>query len=294
MLQKRVLLNGLPVQLAEDGYAVVRRVFEPDELNGLRGKLQDHVRRNGVNRHGGKSQPNAAIEMPTLAPIFCHPNVVKIYQEIFPNEPVMFTSHCDVHYNTVSGWHDDTGSEGPEDYFRGASSDDDSPQVYKMAIYLQDHTGGVGGLSVLPGSHRDPHAKSQPVRVDTKLGDVVVFDVRTLHAGQLPSIVDRAIRKFCRPMGDKGNELYSRFRLATLVKQTSRTGIFFSFGKDDPYTHMFARRNMRKALDLTGGTRSHLADDLRESLKREGLALLEEKNAGEAAAESWLGAHSVP
>ncbi len=266
--------DRLGEQLHVEGFAVVRHALEPERLRALRSTLLSHFRRNGIRRFGGKSQPNAAVEIPTLAPLFHHPSIVAICRRAVADGVPVFTSHCDVHLNTTSGWHDDTGGRAGGGYFGDAPLH--APRVYKLGIYLQDHGSDGSGLSVRPGSHLDAAAR-QTVDLTTRLGDVAIFDVRTQHAGREASLASRAVWRGCAPFGQTGHSIYSLLRQSR--PGPMRLAVFFTIGRDDAHTITFAARNMDRALELTGGSRWRLDESLRKRLTDAGVKLAEDRFA---------------
>merc|ERR1712196_250497 len=59
--------------------------------------------------------------------------------------------------------------------------------IFKLLLYLQDHTKNDEGLRVLPGSHLEPEIvlRSQKyLQLHPAIGDAVIIDQRVTHTGQ--------------------------------------------------------------------------------------------------------------
>lgn len=134
-------------QVKEEGYAVVTSVFSAVEIERMRSIVTSHLTTSGSRFSLGKTQPNAAIVVPELSWIFAHARVVSLFQALIGAPAPVFTGHCDIHMNMLSGWHRDSG-EAFGSYFAGDYLSDDECRVFKMAIYLQD-TGSRDALRVV-------------------------------------------------------------------------------------------------------------------------------------------------
>jgi hypothetical protein len=43
--------------------------------------------------------------VPDLAFIFTHPRILTVLKQMLGETNVVFTGHCDIHMNLLSGWH---------------------------------------------------------------------------------------------------------------------------------------------------------------------------------------------
>lgn len=207
--------DTLARDLDTQGYAVVRGVFTAGEIASLRGIVDRHFAAGkGVGRVVGYVQPNAAIAVPDLAWLWAQDKVVALLRRALNTQDIVFTGHCDVHRDARFRWHKDSGPRAG-DYFNGDYFGADDCRVYKLGIYLDDHVGGASGLKVSPASHRGPAMSAQPpVSLDTRAGDVVLFDVRLSHCGQVPDLVERGLSLTSRLLGVSqgapGSKFFSR------------------------------------------------------------------------------------
>lgn len=238
--------------VARHGFAIVRSVFSPEEINTLREQVRTHLDRCGSRYSLGKTQPNAATVVPALHPVFSHPRVVALFRQLIGEDRTVFTGHCDIHMNMLSGWHRDSG-EAFGGYFSGDYIADDACRVFKMAIYLQDALDS-GGLSVVPGSHRERQYDSvNHIHLPTRAGDVVLFDVRLAHAGQLPDLIEKGIKGInlmlkgrSRTTEDARIAMALRATYWRLIRRRDRLSIFFTYGESNPRTQEFAVANMTR------------------------------------------------
>ena len=92
--------------------------------------------------------------------------------------------HFDVHLNFAGakGWHSDAQMHHIKDKNLPLAFDNADYKVYRIAIYLQDHTNDKGGLFVRPGSHTDP-SLTKDYYIGTEVGDIILFDARLRHMG---------------------------------------------------------------------------------------------------------------
>jgi hypothetical protein len=266
---------NLREDIESNGFTVVRNVFAPDEIRRLRDILTNHLGRRGARLQLGKTQPNAASEVPQLDFLFAHLKVVELFKQALGD--VVFTGHCDIHMNMVSGWHKDSG-ETAGGYFQGDYFGSDDCRVYKIAIYLQD-AGSKGGLTVRSGSHRVPKlGTGEVVRLDTRAGDVVLFDVRLDHTGQLPDPIEQGMKAVSRLAsgGKRGpdpaaitalHKLYWR-----LLGRQDRLSVFFTFGAPNAFTYQFAEANMARQLRQAGG-KARLLDSIATPLREQGVTV---------------------
>jgi hypothetical protein len=216
--------------IERDGFFIVRNLLSPAEIARLRGELREHFAHHRHFEGLGKHQPNAAIEVPAAGWIFAHPGIVAVFRELTECANPVFTTNCDMHSNMLSWWHKDT-SENAGGCFKGDYFGKPSVGVYRAGIYLQDHDGDGRGLRVRPGSH---HTRSidegAPQVLSTRAGDVIFFDMRLTHAGQLADPVEYLLLRLdthfrLARMGYRLKEGWRR-----LLRRPDKMSIFFTYG----------------------------------------------------------------
>ena len=103
--------------------------------------------------------------------------IIFLVKKVLGGDPVYF-GDSNYHFGTgFRGFHRDnvdrtdlTAPDWDGDY-----------TIVRLAIYLQDHKNYSGGLKIRVGSHKNPSGK--PVFVDSEEGDVVIWNLRTMHSG---------------------------------------------------------------------------------------------------------------
>ena len=267
--------------LDDDGIFVVRNVLSQKEVSDLRQVVRGHLTRRGLRFSLGRTQPNAACEVPELAFIFAHPEILSVVKQVIGETDVVFTGHCDIHMNMLSGWHKDSGETVPGGYFTGPYMTADDCRVYKVAIYLQD-TGRRDGFTARLGSHRKGDLSfGDKVNVQSRTGDIVVFDVRITHTGQLPDPIEKGLKGLSlgvnRKRRDREDPAWvSRGKAAywKLIGRRDRLSVFFTYGAPNTYTYDFASANIKRQA-RQGAARDELglSPQLREALRSEGIQL---------------------
>jgi hypothetical protein len=254
--------------LREDGALLVRGVLAPEEIAFARTQLRSRLTSGGERIQLGRTQPNAAVLAPEIGWLVSHPSIVSIFKVLL-GERLCFTGHCDIHMNMLSGWHKDSG-ESVGGYFRGDYFAAEECRVFKAAVYLQD-AGPNDGLTIALGSHRRRGHEGERLHVPSKAGDVVFFDVRLSHVGQLPDPVERGIKAFVRPFRSASR---NEPAWATMVREAywktigrrDRLSIFFTYGADNVFTQDFSRANMRRQAEQTGKEVASFSPELTASL----------------------------
>ncbi len=250
--------ENLTDKIENDGFVVIRDVLSKNEIKKLREIVNNHFSHKGIPAHSGLTQPNAAVEVPAISWLFCHPKILAIMRHLLKQEEIMFTSHCDVHSRILSGWHKDDGMTVMDGgYFGQPTYKNQDCRVYKVAIYLQDHIRDRGGLTVRKGSHKFSSLdRGEEVHLKTHAGDAVIFDVRLTHTGQRDVVPI--------PWAKKPIKLFGKILNRLLGIETSKinhdlkeiydniTGgklsIFFTYGIPNEYTQSFAINNMKRQI----------------------------------------------
>jgi hypothetical protein len=242
----------IPEYLKADGYVLVRDIFSTEECQMLTKAIDGERSGKNEGQHGEKYVlPNAVHLLPELERYVSSKMLIEVMNHAFESKPYCFTSHSDVHVNTVSAWHKDDGKgkyfEGCDDYTKSSEC-----QVYKVALYLQDCSSS-GGLSVKAGSHAsgyslfglDYDSDDPEVYIPSSPGDVILFDVRITHKGDSNATTGLS-QRILRKLGlikDKTLD-YQRFAM------------FFSFGLENKYTYAFAKKNMERQIRELGSSQS--------------------------------------
>lgn len=259
--------------LETEGAFLLRNALSAEEIALAREQVRRKLVAEGRRLSLGKTQPNAAILAPEIDWVLSQPNIVNTFKAILDREAI-FTGHCDIHMNMLSGWHKDSG-EHIGGYFKGDYFGADDCRVYKAAVYLQD-AGPRDGLTVRLGSHRSNSHEGVEVRIPSRCGDVVFFDVRLSHTGQLPDTVETGIKVFAKlfKQGDgqdpawvtRTKELYWK-----VIGRRDRLSIFFTFGAANRFTQEFAFANMLRQNNQSGAAVVQVPKTLSDDLRKQGV-----------------------
>ena len=175
-------------ELKQHGVTVLEGVLPKEQVSKYRELIVDYFA-DGKNRCPGYGDGSQ-----TIRPDAINDNHFKSFVDILDNEDIMgvlkeatdnkprWVHHFDVHksFGGAKGWHSDAQlwHIDDENYEHDFSMDDYN--VYRIAIYFQDHQEDGGGLYVRPGSHIDSE-KSEEYYIGTEPGDVILFDARIKH-----------------------------------------------------------------------------------------------------------------
>jgi ectoine hydroxylase-related dioxygenase (phytanoyl-CoA dioxygenase family) len=239
-----------------NGYIVVRNVFTAEEIQALRAAVYDHFKYNEGMR--GKDvgrlamvQPDALNVIAGIRPILAKRKIWELLKNLIGEDPY-YCHHSDSHLNWTGGWHRDS-IEKPS-YFDFVKHDIFAPEhaddykVFKVAIYLQDHSRTGVGLSVIPGSHARPGEKKDftgEKLLKSGLGDIIIFNTKIFHRGafELELKEDPAFRK--------GED---------------RMSIFYTFGANNVHTHEFSAGTVWRQNRQLGRRAYRLSDGLQTDL----------------------------
>jgi hypothetical protein len=232
--------------LAERGYHVFRSVFSAGEVETLRAALSEFFRRRGEFRYGGKLGARGCHAIPAVARALLSDRLLDIVAACTAPEPPVLTGECDIHANILSRWHKDIHNEWQ---LTSAIYDSETWRVFKAAVYLQDQPANCATvLKVRPGSHRRQLGEVEEAeRVPVRAGDVVVFDVRIDHAGQLPSWPERALggllRRTLPRLGLDHETWFARARaIARRLWGAERLAVYLTFGPTSACTYEYEQK----------------------------------------------------
>ncbi len=243
-------------ELSERGFTVVPGVFSADQLSELRvaaRRAEAWLERQGlleVIEGPSTAFRTSACDLlaaPDLRQVLLDPRVVALAEEILGCRPVYFGDSSIRFGGSVPEWHRDnvdrTDTGGPdwlEPY-----------PLVRFGIYLQDHRTYSGALCVKPRSHLAANRGGGRF-VGTAPGDVVIWSLRTLHAGDgvrlrllphvvLPPRLQRVLpRSACRP------------------EQKERIALFFTFARPGPLFDRYLADYATKPYAVTSAARSQV------------------------------------
>lgn len=250
--------ENIAQKIENDGFVIVKNVLSKEEISKLREIATNHFKDKGIPRNSGLTQPNAAVKVPEINWLFYHANILEMMRNLLKQEDIIFTSHCDLHCRTLSGWHKDDGMTVIDGgYFGQPMYDNQDSRVYKVAIYLQDHVYNQAGLSVKKGSHQFASVnQGEEVYLKTHAGDAIVFDVRLTHRGQKDIVPIPIIKKPIKLVQKVFNKVFkvgystTNHYFKSMYDNISgdRLSIFFTYGANNEYTKTFAIKNMKRQI----------------------------------------------
>lgn len=249
-------------QMREKGYVTFKSVLTPEEIDKLRKAVSNYFEKEGRYLDFGKTQPDAFAKLPDIRWVLCHEGILDAVRKAIGSDDLRYTYHSDIHKNVLGNWHTDTQA-----YFTAEEVLTDQFRVFKVGIYLQDHSENTQGLTVCEGSQDTGVIDSVHVKpVPTSAGDIIVFDVRILHHGDMKNFAEKVIGKVVRSNGVK-YRINSWTR--AMLGRTDKLSLFFTFGVNNGTTREFAVRNMarqNKQNGVSSGVESDL--ELAELLKK--------------------------
>ena len=256
-----------------DGFVIARGLLESAEIARLRAALLDHFSRQWEPEGLGCHQPRAALEIPSIGWIFSHPGIAATVKELTGSPTPVFTTNCDAHMNMLSWWHKDTG-EGLGGCFEGDYFNRDTVRVCRAGIYLQDHETNSHGLHVRTGSHHTKDLKHGPaVTLHTRAGDVVFFDIRLTHAGQLADPVEKLLLRAERRLPHPAIAPLLKNAWSRALGKPSKLSIFATYGAPNADTEQYCRFEMSSR--LRAGAARALPESVTLGLPGQGLLVPE-------------------
>ena len=240
-----------------DGFTIVRGLFAPEEV--------EQFRRDSLSL---KTTQSDLLSIPALARIVLDRRIVSTARQILDATPVYFGDSSVSLAPSGSGFHKDNTDRDD------ATAPDWQTSHYpiiRFGVYMQDHSSGPGGLDLLRGSHMliGPH-DGEFASADSRLGDVVVWTLRTSHSAN--SQIWRWPRNRLSPRSPlwRLRHYLMRKPLQYLLVPPSKARIaaFFSFGANstflDRYIAYLQTRDYARALwahsSLSHTIRAHAKD----------------------------------
>lgn len=249
----RVPGSALQASIEQNGFVVLQEVFTADEIARMRRQVETYLEASGVRLGLGRTRSNIAADDADLAWVFGDDRIIQAIHWSLEAQDVVFTGHSDAHMNMVAGWHKDSETRYGS-YFSKPCIGADECRVYKIGIYLQDHSQNGTGLKVRRGSHKVGNlTEGDLVTINSGVGDIIIFDVRISHCGDLPDGVETVLQKVSRILKGRNPQkqdpdLFVRIRehYVKMRRDQQKMSLFFTFGVDNMYTSDFSHNNMRR------------------------------------------------
>ena len=169
--------------LEREGYAVVKAAFSLEEITWLRHEAEELLAKKPRTVNGGLCVGPIPRGSGLGRLLLDGHRLARQCGEQFPWE-------IHVHSDTYNNWHADFKPLDQDEVFSRATA-----WMYKIVIYLQDHL-ERDGLSVVPRSHKNGTRSRAPLHIDTRAGDMVIFNQSVRHAGRFPNRAERVFETF--------------------------------------------------------------------------------------------------
>jgi predicted 2-oxoglutarate/Fe(II)-dependent dioxygenase YbiX len=171
----------------KDGYLIIKNVFTPAEILKIRAEVYKQYeidKAKGLSyqlpqfRIKAKLTNGDLLSKELLNHVLLDERILKIVQTILGQNNLVYFGDSSYQIGTGSnGFHRDnidrSNLDGPD--WKGEYT------LVRVGLYLQDHKNYSGGLKVRKGSHKS--TSGEAVFVDSELGDLVLWDLKTLHSG---------------------------------------------------------------------------------------------------------------
>lgn len=247
-------------QFEQQGYLIVRNVFTPDEVASLRKAAYEH--RDRQKERGLVAQVKQAtsvkgdlLSKEGLGWVIYDPRILAIATEILGDAPVYFSDSTYQIGIGTRGFHRDN-----IDRFQFGQGDDwdGAYPLIRFGIYLQDHDKFSGGIRFKTGSHEA--ADGTDVFADTRAGDIVVWNMRTLHSGNARRL--KVLNNLPLHIGLENRLPDFLFR----EPQGERVSLFFSYGLEGKHLDRYLTQHIQKRADMQENVR--LSTYTPETLKK--------------------------
>jgi len=268
-------------RFANDGVAVVRNVFSAEEVEDMRRRVRQQV---DVDRAEGrfedaffqfmgvKSGKGDLLGKVHLRGILLDPRILAIARSLLPPRPLVYFGESTYQLGSSGrSFHRDNVDRGRAE---GPDWVGDYP-LLRVGIYLQDHRRHSGGLKVKIGSHRRDGGRAQ--LVDSEAGDVVVWNMRTLHSGNAvrlrfwPSFAALAPTGHLRRL-KLGEDMIPEWMQLPLERE--RAALFMSYGVESPHLDRYVSQFLSEAEEPGRETIvTRFGEEAWEALQRAGLTV---------------------
>ena len=234
----------------KDGYLLIKNVFTKEEIAQIRKEaytsLEEDKKKNLTFMHSSKKSNAVYVKGDILSKdhlrhVVLDERIIYIVKTVLGGDPVYF-GDGNYHFGVgFRGFHRDnvdrTDLTAPD--WQGEYP------IVRLGIYLQDHKNYSGGLKVKAGSHINKSGKS--ILVDSEEGDVVIWNLRTIHSGN-------AVRLKLFP-----DFSIDRARLEAMVptflkkdQQRERVSIFLTYALKGKHLDRYIEKHVLGREDIKG------------------------------------------
>ncbi|MDT0214828.1 hypothetical protein Q9R29_13120 [Rothia sp. ARF10] len=203
------------------GYAILRDVYTPEEVERMRAEVSEHCGRGG----GGDLMSGP------LKHVLTDGRMARVAQKLLDTDTVIYGGDSSATINgKIRAWHkDNTDRQDPD-----APDWDDQYTQLRFGVYLQDHVTHSGGLNLKVGSHLECDLTSgETIYVKNNPGDMLVWSMRMTHSGAGTLLKDPNARF---PEPDEWNAFPAD---QVAPEHAERMAIFAHLGADDKHARRY-------------------------------------------------------
>ena len=280
-----------------EGYLRLSRVFSADEIATLRDvvakKLATREELFGTLPSGVRHLRSDLLADPDARAILLDGRVLAVARALLGGSLVYFGDSTLQVGTGERGWHRD--NRLPDRFDPSGLDWDGRYPLIRFGLYLQDHARHSGGLGIRVGSHlwqrapgrpippssglwskirrrrvvRSARTFGRPIFVDTEVGDLAIWTLRTTHSGN--SVRLRALPRLRLP--PRVEELCPRW--LAVPESESRMAFFFTLAAVHPHTERYVEYLATRDYAVEMWRRSKYDDAARDACARAGVALRE-------------------
>jgi hypothetical protein len=236
----------------KEGYLLIKNVFNKEEISQIRKNAYNSLgedNKRGLTFRHPSNRVNAVfvkgdlLSKDSLRHLIWDERILSIVKQVLGGSPVYFG---DSNYQFGLGFRGFHRDNVDRNDLTASDWDSEYPLV-RIGIYLQDHKRFSGGLKVKIGSHINKSGKS--VIIDSEEGDLVVWNLRTIHSGNAVRLkifnnfsIDRARIEAMIPSYLK------------LDEQKERVSLFLTYGLKSKHLDRYIEKHVLGREDI----KSHL------------------------------------
>lgn len=259
----------------ENGYLLIKNVFTKEEIQKIREKTYDQYEID-KKKDLTFSLPNPKVKAKfakgdllskeNLYTVLTDDRILEIARTILGSDELVYFGDSSYQIGTgFRGFHRDnidrTDLNGPD--WQGEYT------LVRMGIYMQDHKNYSGGLKVKQGSHKNADGKT--VFIDSEVGDVVIWSLKTLHSGN-------AVRlKWFPNLAIQSG--YKESLIPAFLKkdqQYERISFFMTYALESSHLNHYIQEYTLKRDDAMEHARKSIHDDsVKEYIKQKSIRLLD-------------------
>lgn len=204
-------------EIDQNGWILVKNVFNTDEINKFREDIQQE-----------KDHTGDLLSSKLLSKIVSDKRIIDTIKECLGSDEIYYYGDSSFSINVVgNGFHKDSRDRGEKN---SQEFKDKDYSLLRLGIYLQDHTKHSKGLCLRTASHLSPNLKEGKIEnVKSEIGDLVIWKLTTTHSANA-DVISMIPTISLHP---RIARLFPSFMKQKFINP--RMAVFMSFGKVDNY-----------------------------------------------------------